>query len=208
MNLKKEVVLSIHLKGWSMCSVAWSCLTLCNPMDCWLSATPWTVAHQALLSMGFPRQKCWSKWPFPPPGDLPDSGIKPESPAFLALVSRFFTTVPPGKSKGWRGNPKQREKYVWDILGWLKLLPYILLGETRKPKSTFHRLPWNQGLETNEIPPIRCFWVGFERSKQAEPTYLPFLELPLLLRKAMEIQRFSAVAFQGLLSNSLSSNKH
>ena len=115
------------------------------------------VAHQALLSMGFPRQKCWSKWPFPPPGDLPDPGIKPESPAFLALVGRFFTTVPPGKSKGWRGNPKQREKYVWDILDWLKLLPYILLGETRKPKSTFHRLPWNQVLETNEIPPIDAF---------------------------------------------------
>ena len=43
--------------------------------------TPWTVAHQAPLSMGFPRQEYWSGLPFPPPGDLPDPGIEPGSPA-------------------------------------------------------------------------------------------------------------------------------
>ena len=41
----------------------------------------WTVAHQASLSMGFFRQEYWSGLPFPPPGDLPHSGIEPESPA-------------------------------------------------------------------------------------------------------------------------------
>ena len=41
--------------------------------------TPWTVAHQAPLSVGFSRQEYWSGLPFPPPGDLPDSGIEPES---------------------------------------------------------------------------------------------------------------------------------
>ena len=40
-------------------------------------ATPWTVACQAPLSMGFSRQGYWSRLPFPPPGDLPDLGIKP-----------------------------------------------------------------------------------------------------------------------------------
>ena len=40
------------------------------------SATPWTVAHQAPLSMGFPRQEYWSGLPFPSPGDLPDPEIK------------------------------------------------------------------------------------------------------------------------------------
>ena len=45
------------------------------------SATLWTIAHQASLSMGFSRQQYWSGLPFPPPGDLPDPGIKPESPA-------------------------------------------------------------------------------------------------------------------------------
>ena len=42
--------------------------------------TSWTVAHQAPLSMGFPRQEYWSGLPFPSPGDLPDSGIEPTSP--------------------------------------------------------------------------------------------------------------------------------
>ena len=47
----------------------------------WLFATPWTVAHQTPLSMGFPRQEYWSGLTFPSPGDLPDPGIKPLSPA-------------------------------------------------------------------------------------------------------------------------------
>ena len=55
-----------------------------------------TVAHQAPLSMGFPKQESWSGLPFPPPGDLPDPGIKCVSPA---LAGRFFTTVSPGKSQ-------------------------------------------------------------------------------------------------------------
>ena len=46
-----------------------------------LFATPWTVAHQAPLSMGFSRQEYWSESPCPPPGDLPNPGIKPTFPA-------------------------------------------------------------------------------------------------------------------------------
>ena len=61
-----------------------------------LFVTLWIVAHQALLSMGFPRQEHWSGLPCPPPGDLPDPGIKPESPVSPALAGRFFTTAPPG----------------------------------------------------------------------------------------------------------------
>ena len=45
-----------------------------------LFVTPWTLAPQAPLSMGFPRQEYWSGLPIPSPGDLPDPGIKPESP--------------------------------------------------------------------------------------------------------------------------------
>ena len=55
------------------------------------SASPWTVAHQASLSMGFPRQEYWSGLPFPSPRNLPDSRIKPMSPA---LAGGFFTTEP------------------------------------------------------------------------------------------------------------------
>ena len=53
-----------------------SCLILCNPMDC--------SPYQAPLSMGLSRQEYWSGLPFPSPGDLPDSGIKPRSPALHA----------------------------------------------------------------------------------------------------------------------------
>ena len=53
-----------------VCVIAQSCLT------------PWTVAHQAPLSMEFSRQEYWSGLPFPSPGDLPDPGVKPRSPAF------------------------------------------------------------------------------------------------------------------------------
>ena len=49
-----------------------------------LLVTSWTVARQAPLFMGFFRQEYWSGLPFPPPGDLPDTGIKPGSPALQA----------------------------------------------------------------------------------------------------------------------------
>ena len=55
--------------------VAKSCLTL---------MTPWTVACQVPLSVGFSRQESWSELPFPSPGDLPNPGIEPRSPALQA----------------------------------------------------------------------------------------------------------------------------
>ena len=58
--------------------------------------TPWTVARQAPLSMGFSRQEYWSELPFPSPGDVPDPEIKPSSPASPALAGGFFTSLPPG----------------------------------------------------------------------------------------------------------------
>ena len=64
--------------------VAKSCPTL---------AIPWIVIWQASLSMGFSREEYWSGLPFPSPGDLPDPGIEPASPA---LTDGFFTTESPG----------------------------------------------------------------------------------------------------------------
>ena len=58
-----------------------------------LGATPWTVAHQAPLSMGFPRQEDCSGLPFPPPGGVLHPGAEPRSPA---LAGEFFTTGPLG----------------------------------------------------------------------------------------------------------------
>ena len=60
--------------------------------DCFV--TPWTVAHQAPLSMGFPRQVYYSGLPFPSPEDLPNPGIEPASPA---LADGFLVTETPGK---------------------------------------------------------------------------------------------------------------
>ena len=60
------------LNSVSLSLVTKLCLTL---------ATPWTVARQTPLSMGFSRQEYWSGLPFPSPGDLPDPGIEPESPS-------------------------------------------------------------------------------------------------------------------------------
>ena len=54
----------------------------------------WTVALQALLSMGFPWQEYWCGLSFPSPGDLPNPGIEPTSPV---LAGRFLTTAPSGK---------------------------------------------------------------------------------------------------------------
>ena len=62
------------------------------------SAILWTVAHQVPPSMGFSRQKYWSGSPFPSPGDLPDPGIKPRSPA---LQADALTSEPPGKLFKW-----------------------------------------------------------------------------------------------------------
>ena len=63
-----------------------SCLTL---------ATPWTIACQAPLSMGFSRQEYWSGLPFPSAGDLPNPGIKPGSPALQAgsLLTELLGTL-------------------------------------------------------------------------------------------------------------------
>ena len=57
-----------------------------------LFVIPWTVARQVPLLMGFSRQEYWSGLLFPPSGDLPESGIEPESLMSPALTGRFFTT--------------------------------------------------------------------------------------------------------------------
>ena len=59
-----------------------------------LFAIPLTTAHQAPPSMGFSRQEYWSGLSFPSPGDLPDPGIEPRSPA---LQADALTSEPPGK---------------------------------------------------------------------------------------------------------------
>ena len=81
---QKETFLEVLLVKWSRSVVS----------D---TRTPWTVAHQAPPSMGASRQEYWSGVPFPSPGDLPDPGIEPGSPAFQADT---LTSEPPESPRG------------------------------------------------------------------------------------------------------------
>ena len=91
----------------------------------WLFVTPWTVAHQVPLSMGFPRQEYWRGLPVPSPGDLSDSGIKPLTPA---LAGRFCITLShPGS-------------------------PWIWLRSVQFSRSVMSNSLWPHGLRHTSLP--------------------------------------------------------
>ena len=79
-----------------VCVCTRMCVSTLLPSHVQLFVTLWTVACQAFLSMGFPRQDYWNGLPFPSPGDLPDPGMELESPESPSLAGGFFTTEPPG----------------------------------------------------------------------------------------------------------------
>ena len=79
-NEKKQTILKI----------LWSTISCFSHVR--LFANLWTIARQSPLFMGFSRQEYWSMLPCPPPGNLPDPGLKPTSLTFPALAGRFFTT--------------------------------------------------------------------------------------------------------------------
>ena len=90
----KRMLWALLLKVWPLhqqprCYLPTSAKSLTHVRLC---ATLWTVAHQAPLSMGFPRQEYLSGLPCPSPGDLPDPRIEPTSLMSPALADRFFTT--------------------------------------------------------------------------------------------------------------------
>ena len=86
--------------------VAYSCLILCDP---------WTVAHQAPLSMKFSRQEYWSEFPFPSPGELPDPWIASQSPALQILHHLSFREVPEPSGKPLRNKDSNRQSQTtWD----------------------------------------------------------------------------------------------
>ena len=66
-----------------------------------VSATPWTIALQVPLSMGFSRQEYWSGLPSPPPGDLPNPGMEPLSLSLLYWQAGSLPLAPPGKPDVW-----------------------------------------------------------------------------------------------------------
>ena len=92
-------------------------------------ATPWTIAHQTSLSMGFSRQEYWSGLPFPSSRDLLDPGIEPLSPASPALAGKFFTT-----SAIWEAHNKLAKEW--------QLAPVFLRGEFHGQRSLVGYSPW------------------------------------------------------------------
>ena len=91
-----------------------------------LFVTPWTVARQAPLSMGFFSQEYWSELPFPSPRDLPHPGMESTSPA---LAGGFFTTEPPGKSRS--HSQLEDRSQIWPQASWLQnytLIYYITVS--------------------------------------------------------------------------------
>ena len=86
-------------KGLESTAIKSVCLHVCELGHVRRFASPLTVAHQAPLSMGFSRQDYWSELPFPPPGDLPDTGIEPTSPEFPALQADSLPLSHQGSSQ-------------------------------------------------------------------------------------------------------------
>ena len=76
------------------CHFLLQCMKVKSESEVAQSATPWTAAYQAPLSMGFSKEEYWSGLPFSPPGDLPNPGIKPSSPVSLALQAYSLPTEP------------------------------------------------------------------------------------------------------------------
>ena len=101
---------------------------------------PWTVARQAPLSIGFPRQEYWSGLPFPPPGDLSSPGIEPESPV----------------SPTWQVDSLPLYRLVspdtLDVCVHVKLLSCVRLFAT--PWTVAHQAPPSMGFSRQE------YWSG------------------------------------------------
>ena len=97
------------------------CVCVCVLSHVWLFVAPWIVAHQAPLSMEFPRQEYWSELPFPIPGDLSYLGIEPKSLLSPELAGRFFTTVP-------SGSPFLMRNWLIISLGTFRCNEFLLSG--------------------------------------------------------------------------------
>ena len=135
----------------------------------WLFVTPWTVASQAPLSLGFPSQEYRSRLPFPSPGDLPDPGIEPGLPA---LQADSISSEPPRKPslylKAYKGNGDKQYTAVKTAHGKCNSKYFCL---ERKKMETIWQLLINSNYEilTGKYSKVLLF-----RKKQCPLTQLPF----------------------------------
>ena len=106
-----------------------------------LFATPWTVAYQASPSMGFPRQEYWSGLPFPSPGDLPNPGIEPRSPALEADAFIPHLKNLPNQGYCHFKNHKAKKSHLNNLHNWGgKKYGFYWYGSLGKEKELFKTL--------------------------------------------------------------------
>ena len=99
--------------------------------------TPWTVAHQGPLSMGFYRQDYWSSLPFPSPGDLPNPGIEPVSPEWLQFVRKDSLPL------SHLGSPWHDLKKQYVLLTKIMLLPAFLSSQALALSISFNSMNYS-----------------------------------------------------------------
>ena len=121
-----------------ICSVAQSCPTLCDPLDCSL---PGSSVH------GIFREEYWSGLQFPSPGDLPKPGIKPVSLMSPALAGEFFTTASPG-------NPNSTSPYISE----LGLPKHKTDGGGDKDNRNLFAQSWCLAVQTQTVGGSGFFW--------------------------------------------------
>ena len=134
----------------------------------WLFANPWTVAHQAPLSMGFSKQNYWTVLPFPSPGYLPDPGIKPKS---LAMKADSLPSEHEG-SPNWE-IVKDREAWRAADLG-------TLSDWTAQPQCNIALWSWVPPKEVKNSHPQGQVRVSYSLEKQWPSGSGGFFLLPVL----------------------------
>ena len=150
---------------WKLRGMVTSVISGCCPwhfvLSCSIvsdSATPWTIARQAPLPWGFSRPEYWSGLPCPPPGDLPNPGVNPRSPA---LQAGSLLSEPPGKPWALWGNAKTFKPTLKNNLedqAWLFFFKSFLQLVRSLPPSNNNLLHSISSSSLYVFPLLPCFY--------------------------------------------------
>ena len=177
-------------------------------LQSWLCVTPQTATHQASLFLGLSRQKPWSGLPFPSlnmlysgfqfpfPGDLPDPGPKPVSPASPMLAGRFFTTAPPGKLFSSSGLSNAMPVLITPYTTWC-----CAQGSWPDCQMVGPRLPWCPQQREHHIPPschYHMLWMP-------PATLLPLMQMDHI--SSLYTQMFSLVMISNMVTRPLTTSQ-